>query len=145
MSTVTCKFQFKCPKEWKELDPTPALGVRFCTSCNSNVYLALDAHEFARYAGEDKCVALVEEKMLTLGMPEKYIEPFVLVAAQEYSEKQLYLLKRILPFYSSVVDARKTFYMREVKIEGFGEKDAWALHACLSEIGISSTVSTDKK
>lgn len=145
MSIVTCQFKFKCPRGWNELDSTSNAKVRLCTSCDSNVYLAVTSSEFEQYARENKCVALVEDGMLTLGMPEGYVEPFVLVAPQEYSEKQLYLLKRVLPFCRSVVEARKMFYMREVKVEGFGDKDAWALQTSLHEIGINSTVSSGKK
>lgn len=83
--------------------------------------------------------------MLTLGMPEGYVEPYLLVLPQEYSGKQLYLLKQVLPFCSSVVEARKMFYMKEIKIEGFGAKNVWDLQASLSEIGIVSTIFTDKK
>lgn len=144
MSTVTCKFKFTCPREWEELDPTPTTGVRFCNSCNSNVYLAQTSEDFEQHASENRCVALIADGMLTLGMPEGYVEPFLLVPAQEYSGKQLYLLKRVLPFLTSVVEAREIFYMKEVKIEGSGEKDVWALHVSLSEIGINSTVCTDK-
>lgn len=116
--------------------------VRFCNSCNSNVYLAQTSKDFEHHASENRCVALIADGLFRLGMPEGYVEPFLLVPAQDYSSKQLYLLKRVLPFLTSIVEARETFYMKEVKIEGFGEKDLWVLQACLSEIGINSTVST---
>lgn len=140
MPSITCKLKFKCPNEWTELDLTPVPGIRFCTDCQSNVYFAATQSEFEQYASQGKCVALIEDESVVLGTPAGYVEPYVLVQPQKYSDKQLYLLRRILPFYSSVAEAKEKFYLKEVKIERFGTKDAWALQTNLSDIGVNSTV-----
>lgn len=140
MPPIACKLKFKCPNEWADLDRTSVPEVRFCTECQSNVYFAQTQSDFEKFVNEGKCIALIENESLVLGMPEGYLEPFVLVPPQEYTDKQLYLLKQILPFCGSIVAAKEMFYLKEVKIEGFGSNDAWALQAHLSEIGVNSTV-----
>ena len=142
MSNITCRFRFECPKQWSELDATVSPDVRFCASCESKVYLAATPADFVQLASETKCVALIQDGMLTLGMPEGYVEPYVLVPPQAYSDKQLYLLKRLYPIANSVVQMKEKFHMKEVKMEGFGGHDARSLQACLQAIGIVSTVIT---
>jgi hypothetical protein len=48
-----CKVQFRkvCPKTWAQLAPTPAEGVKFCRTCDREVFLCetdVDAVEHAR-------------------------------------------------------------------------------------------------
>ncbi|MET3135333.1 hypothetical protein AAKU55_005641 [Oxalobacteraceae bacterium GrIS 1.11] len=97
---------------------------------------------FDQYAKEGKCVALMEGKDLRLGMPDgsKYAEPLLVIIPQEYSAKQLYLLKRILSLSDSIEGVKIMFYMKEVKLEGISEKDALILITRLNAIGISSAV-----
>lgn len=52
-----CKFIFKCPKQWDELEETKNPGVRFCNACDRGVYLAEDEETVALLASLDKCVA----------------------------------------------------------------------------------------
>lgn len=138
MSTIRCKFEFECPQRWSALTPTSSWGIRFCSSCNSNVYLATSVAAVEQFASEDKCVALVEDAMFRLGRPEKKddIEPYVLIVAQAYSAKQLYLLKRVLTLGGSMADTKDIFHMKAVKIEGMGGKDALTLSVRLKAIDI---------
>ncbi|UTY59814.1 hypothetical protein [Massilia sp. erpn] len=122
MPPVICKLKFKCPNEWANLDRTSFREVRFCTEFQSNVYFAQTQSDFEQFASEGKCIALIENESLVLGMPEGYSEPFVLVPPQEYTDKQLYLLKRILPFCGSIVAVKEMFYLKEVKIEDMARK-----------------------
>ncbi|NHZ37354.1 hypothetical protein [Massilia rubra] len=107
------------------------------------MYLATTAVEFERYAREDKCVALLDHGVMMLGMPEGWRDPYLVVPPQAYSQKQLYLLRRVLPFYASVEEAREMFYMKEVKLEDISMQDAVALQAALMELGIDSRVVKD--
>ncbi len=143
MPTITCNFKFKCPQEWNQLDATETEGVRFCTSCDSNVYLVTSSAEVEQHARDNKCVALLNNTVMMLGMPEGYTEPYLLVLAQEYSMKQLYLLRRIWPHLTSVPKTREQFYMKEVKFEALGMAEALAHQAALRELGIASRVGED--
>ncbi|MBC7795343.1 MAG: hypothetical protein H7Z37_00560, partial [Pyrinomonadaceae bacterium] len=53
-----CEFVFKCPLEWKNLQKTDNPLVRFCSSCERDVYYAKDSIDANRLAIFGKCVAL---------------------------------------------------------------------------------------
>ncbi|MBC7797601.1 MAG: hypothetical protein H7Z37_12075 [Pyrinomonadaceae bacterium] len=53
-----CEFIFKCPLEWKNLQNTNHPLIRFCSSCERDVYYAKDSIDASRFAGLGKCVAL---------------------------------------------------------------------------------------
>ena len=78
-----------------------------------------------------------------LGMPEGYTEWYLLVLAQAYSPKQLYLLRRIWPYFTSVPETRDTFYMKEVKFEALAMAQALAHQAALGDLGLASRVGED--
>ncbi|NHZ41264.1 hypothetical protein [Massilia aquatica] len=140
MPTITCNFKFKCPQEWSQLDATETDGVRFCTSCDSKVYLVTSSAEVEQHARDNRCVALLDNAVMVLGMPKGYTEWYLLVLAQEYSPKQLYLLRRIWPHLTSVPATREEFYMKEVKFEALDMAPALAYQAALGELGIASRV-----
>lgn len=145
MSTISCKFKFECPQEWSTLDSTPTPGVRFCNNCKSNVYFASTPVEFEHFAREDKCVALMRDDVLMLGMPDGYSDPYLLVLAQEYSLKQLYLLGRLTGLGTAVLELRDTFYMKEVKFEHLTMADALARQAAFAALGIASRVERNEQ
>jgi hypothetical protein len=51
-------FKFKCPKDWEKLDQTDDLGIRYCSSCQKNVYFSKDEAMALDYAKQGKCVAI---------------------------------------------------------------------------------------
>ena len=53
-----CKFAFKCPLNWDALTETDDSEVRYCGSCEQNVYLCYDSDEAHSRAERGQCVAL---------------------------------------------------------------------------------------
>lgn len=53
------RFDFSCPKKWEALEAT-GLGddVRFCGSCQMNVYYSQTVDEARRHAEQGRCVVL---------------------------------------------------------------------------------------
>src|SRR5204862_4779937 len=51
-------FKFECPKQWDRLKPTGVDGVRFCESCQQNVYYSNTIEEAQRHALVGLCVAV---------------------------------------------------------------------------------------
>lgn len=52
-----CKFNFECPGDWDDLEPTGNQAVRFCGTCDKGVYLAEDLEALAVLAAAGKCAA----------------------------------------------------------------------------------------
>ncbi len=72
-----CKFAFKCPLTWEQLSETGNESVRFCDTCEKDVYLADDADAFSLLALLGKCVAVRDvssenagESQSLVGIPE---------------------------------------------------------------------------
>ena len=72
-----CKFAFKCPKFWSELTETHSLGVRFCDSCQQDVYRCVTDEDIASAIRHNRCVAILQdsgepesEETYTVGMIE---------------------------------------------------------------------------
>jgi len=53
-------FQYQCPREWEKLQRTDDEGIRYCSACAQNVYLARTPSEFARHGEQGHCVAVPE-------------------------------------------------------------------------------------
>ncbi len=77
MSTMVpiknCKFKYKCPKDWFELDSTDDTNIRFCQKCSQNVYLCQNEKELQKAIETDRCIAIFYDgtgSSMTLGMPE---------------------------------------------------------------------------
>lgn len=74
-----CKFVFKCPKTWGNLERTNVESVRFCVSCSQNVYLSVTSIQLKENVFYDRCVAIPVtsnaphtgdiEESFTLGVP----------------------------------------------------------------------------
>lgn len=67
-------WEFKCPKQWAELEATEREDVRHCASCSQEVYLCTNAAELNNYARRGLCVAWDEKgpeeiSIMTLGYP----------------------------------------------------------------------------
>jgi hypothetical protein len=52
------EFEFECSKRWDQLTPTDAASVRFCASCERNVYYCATAGEAVGHAAVGDCVAV---------------------------------------------------------------------------------------
>ena len=51
------EFEFKCPKNWDELDPTSEEGVRHCHECERPVYHAETLADAESHQREGHCIA----------------------------------------------------------------------------------------
>ena len=52
-------FEFVCPLKWDNLEKTDNNDIRFCGSCEKQVFKASDLDSFSRLANENKCVAYI--------------------------------------------------------------------------------------
>ena len=52
-------FEFVCPLKWNNLEKTDDKNVRFCGSCEKQVFKASDLDSFSKLANENKCVAYI--------------------------------------------------------------------------------------
>ncbi|MDH5300131.1 MAG: hypothetical protein OEW58_02070 [Gammaproteobacteria bacterium] len=62
-----CEFSFKCPKLWQNLDETDDPAVRYCNSCQQQVYLCVGREELRDALNKGYCVALPDEDNYVLG------------------------------------------------------------------------------
>jgi hypothetical protein len=54
---INCDFEYKCPLQWENLPKSDSSNVRFCSSCEKNVYFAHSQNELENLAKAGKCVA----------------------------------------------------------------------------------------
>lgn len=57
----TIQFEFECPKQWDNLDTTENDLVRFCPSCQKNVYFCHTIDEAVEHAWRRECVAVAPQ------------------------------------------------------------------------------------
>ena len=57
-----CIFEFECPKTWGSLQKTNIDSVRYCGSCQRNVYLSVGVAELNTNVLKGRCVAVPVEK-----------------------------------------------------------------------------------
>ena len=68
-----CKFKYKCPKDWFELDETDGENIRFCQECSQKVYFCKNDKELKKAIKQGRCVAVFSggvDISMTLGIPE---------------------------------------------------------------------------
>ena len=60
MTTVirNCRFAFKCDKKWEDLPPTKVKDVRFCHSCQQEIYFCRTAAQLHEAIVINRCVAV---------------------------------------------------------------------------------------
>jgi hypothetical protein len=51
-------FRFECPRQWLSLRPTGSADVRFCETCQRNVFLCRNNDEAIVHARSGRCVAI---------------------------------------------------------------------------------------
>jgi uncharacterized protein (TIGR02996 family) len=59
------KFEFQCPKQWDRLRPTEHDGVRFCETCQKDVFYCDSVRMARAHASQGHCVAV------QLGLPRQ--------------------------------------------------------------------------
>lgn len=55
--TCEIKFQKKCPRLWENLRETESESIRFCESCNQDVYYVKTDEEALHHAEQRHCIA----------------------------------------------------------------------------------------
>lgn len=55
---LSMRFRFLCPRTWELLEPGDDPGVRYCTGCGENVYLATHEGEARDLARSGRCLAI---------------------------------------------------------------------------------------
>lgn len=50
-------FEFICPLKWENLEKTDSSNIRFCGSCEKQVFKATDLDTFQKLSDKNKCVA----------------------------------------------------------------------------------------
>ena len=58
-------FEFICPEKWDNLEKSDNESVRFCGSCEKQVFKAINKKSFDRLAKENKCVAYFSDESNT--------------------------------------------------------------------------------
>ena len=68
-----CIFGFKCNAKWSEMDDVGeddnSREVRFCGNCQKEVHETRTPEELTLNIKLNRCVALIEEEIVTVGMP----------------------------------------------------------------------------
>jgi hypothetical protein len=55
------RFQFRCPRQWETLAATPETGVRFCDSCQQNVYYCDTTQAVEMHARRGDCITVPQQ------------------------------------------------------------------------------------
>jgi hypothetical protein len=53
-----CEFKFQCPRTWESLALTKVHEVRYCNSCEKEVFFCTTAAELRSAIVADRCVAI---------------------------------------------------------------------------------------
>ena len=60
-----CIFGFKCNKQWDELTLTSEDEVKFCQTCQKEVYFCSSDDELAAYVRLNRCVAIQKQGLIS--------------------------------------------------------------------------------
>ena len=68
---IECTFEFKCNKQWDELETPVASNIKFCNQCEKDVYLCKTQEEIDHARSFGRCISIerVEIRMFTTGIP----------------------------------------------------------------------------
>ena len=55
-------FVFVCPLKWENLEKTDEINIRYCGSCEKQVYKAENMFSFYELSEQNKCVAYREDE-----------------------------------------------------------------------------------
>jgi hypothetical protein len=66
ISIRNCRFAFKCEMKWDDLNETGDEDIRFCNSCEKEVYFCINDDELTRAVRLNRCVAFVRMEDIPL-------------------------------------------------------------------------------
>ena len=68
---IECTFEFKCDKQWDDLETLVATNIKFCQQCQKDVYLCKTQEELDHARSLGRCISIerVEIRMFTTGIP----------------------------------------------------------------------------
>jgi hypothetical protein len=71
LRNIECTFEFKCDKQWDDLETQIASNIKFCNQCQKNVYLCKSQEELDNARSLGRCISIerVEIRMFTTGVP----------------------------------------------------------------------------
>ena len=88
------QFSFSCPKTWQSLELTNTETIRFCPSCQQNVYLCTTPSEVQAYAANGQCIAFSSsgtysslsfpDKKFVMGRPRYSFQDYVWFSSANY-------------------------------------------------------------
>ena len=138
------RFDYQCPKYWQKLQVTEDNSVRFCDTCQENVFYCTDKQEAEQHARQGHCIAIAFE--LTTAVDEQYEKPQAPVMgnikvdirpehteawAKDIFDRQKHQLVRTIRDYA----ARTNKAERKITITGINHKDL--SHVDLSGVDLS--------
>ena len=76
---IECTFEFKCDKQWDDLETQVASNIKFCNQCQKDVYLCKTQDELDHARSLGRCVSIerVEVRMYTTGVPAPLTNPSI--------------------------------------------------------------------
>lgn len=71
LRNIECTFEFKCDKQWDDLETQVASNIKFCKQCQKDVYLCKTQEELDLARSLGRCISIerVEIRMFTTGVP----------------------------------------------------------------------------
>ena len=91
---IECTFEFKCDRQWDDLETQIASNIKFCKQCEKNVYLCKTQKELDHARSLGRCISIerIEVRMFTTGVPNRVKDPEVERLLKEADE--LYASRR---------------------------------------------------
>ena len=79
LRNIECTFEFKCDKQWDDLETQDASNIKFCKQCQKDVYLCKTQEELDRSRSLGHCISIerVEIRMFTTGVPAPLTNPSI--------------------------------------------------------------------
>ena len=76
---IECTFEFKCDKQWDDLETQVASNIKFCNQCQTDVYLCKTQDELDHASSLGRCISIerVEVRMFTTGVPAPITNPSI--------------------------------------------------------------------
>ena len=60
VANCSYEFNFKCPKKWSSLSTTEDENVKFCDTCNKDVYKCNSKEELDSNISNGRCIAILD-------------------------------------------------------------------------------------
>ena len=79
LRNIECTFEFKCDKQWDDLETQVASNIKFCKQCQKDVYLCKTQEELDLARSLGRCISIerVEIRMFTNGVPAPLTNPSI--------------------------------------------------------------------